>query len=94
MMAMAKRMVWRDMQTGDVAVWLMEGAMVRQGPVARAVPLQWRIAKVEDVDGDGKADLVWQEMQTGDVAVWLMHGVTLPETGILAPGVPLPWQIQ
>ena len=94
MMAMAKRMVWRDMQTGDVAVWLMEGAMVRQGPVARAVPLQWRIAKVEDVDGDGKADLVWQEMQTGDVAVWLMHGVTLPETGILASGVPLPWQIQ
>jgi len=87
-------LVWRHMQTGDVAVWLMDGAMVTQGPVVATVPLQWRLAKVEDVDGDGKADLVWQEMQTGDVAVWLMHGVTLPETGILASGVPLPWQIQ
>jgi len=51
---------------------------------------------VEDVNGDGRADLVWQEMQTGDVVVFLGWDIVdRPlEKGILASGVPLPWQIQ
>ncbi|PYR33608.1 MAG: VCBS repeat-containing protein, partial [Acidobacteria bacterium] len=62
-------LVWRHTQTGDVAVWLMNGAtVVRSAVVASSVPLAWRIAKVVDIDGDGKADLVWRHTQNGDVA--------------------------
>src|SRR5206468_1426919 len=37
--------IWRQTQTGDVAVWLMDGGVVTQGPVVAAgVPLAWQIA--------------------------------------------------
>jgi len=49
---------------------------------------------VEDVNGDGKADLVWRQTQSGDVAVWLMDGVKVIGSAIVSPGVPLAWQIQ
>jgi hypothetical protein len=34
----------------------------------------WRVAAIEDVDGDGKSDLVWQNSRTGDVQRQLMNG--------------------
>src|SRR5206468_12514465 len=37
-------LVWRNTRTGDVAVWLMDGVAVTQGPVvASGVPLEWII---------------------------------------------------
>src|SRR5436190_37063 len=76
-------LVWRNTQTGDLAVWLMNGAAVRQGPVvAPGVPLTWQVAHIGDLDGDGKADLVWRNTQTGDVAVWLMNGTNVKQSSI------------
>ncbi len=87
-------LVWRHSQTGDVAVWLMDGATVKKGPVvASGVPLAWQIVGAGDLDGDGKADMVWRHTQTGDVAVWLMNGVTVKQGPVVAAGVPLAWQI-
>jgi hypothetical protein len=88
-------LIWRHIQTGDVAVWLMDGVGIRQTPVvAPGVPLTWQIAGVGDLDGDGKADLLWRETETGDLAAWLMSGVTVKQSSVIAPGVPLTWQIQ
>src|SRR2546425_6921674 len=61
--------------SGDVVVWLIKGTTVTQAPVvASGIPLAWQIAAVQDLDGDGHADLIWRQTQTGDVAVWLMNG--------------------
>jgi hypothetical protein len=88
-------LVWRQMQSGDVAVWLMDGATVKQSPVvAEGVPLAWRIAKVKDFDGDGKADLLWRNAQNGDVALWLINGVAVAHASAVSSGMPLEWQIQ
>jgi len=54
-----KDLVWRQIQTGDVAAWLMNGTAVTQRPiVASQVPLMWQIASFGDVDADGKADVI------------------------------------
>jgi hypothetical protein len=37
-------LVWRDTTTGDVGVWLMDGAVIRQKSiVASGVPPAWQI---------------------------------------------------
>ncbi len=38
--------VWRNTTTGDVAVWLMNGVVIKQARiVAAGVPLAWQIQK-------------------------------------------------
>src|SRR5262249_16750819 len=69
-------LVWRQSETGDVAVWLMDGAVTVKQSTALApdLALVWQIVGEGDLDGDGKADLVWRNRQTGDVLAWLMNG--------------------
>jgi len=90
-------LIWRHGQTGDVAVWLMDGVSVKQAPLVwLGVASAWQISGVEDVDGDGNADLVWRNEQSADVAVWLMNGVTVRQssTSIIGNAVPLGWRFQ
>src|SRR5690242_8197502 len=83
---------WRNSQTGDVAVWLMNGGTVTSGPLVSAgVPLVWQIVGVGDLDNDSKADILWRNRQTGDLAVWLMTGTTVKQSAPIAT-VPLVWQ--
>ena len=87
-------LIWRNARTGDVAAWLMNGAVVTREPVvAVGVPLTWQIVGVGDLNGDNKTDLVWRQTQTGDVAVWLMDAATATQGPVIASGVPLAWQI-
>src|SRR5262245_920888 len=73
-------LVWRNGNTGAVAVWLMDGARIKAlKDVASGVPLTWQIAGVGDLDGDGNADLVWRNGQNGDVALWLMNGAAVAQ---------------
>ena len=52
-------LVWRHVQSGDVAVWLLNGTNVEQTlGLAAGVPLVWQIAGVSDIDDDGRADLM------------------------------------
>ena len=68
---------------------MTNGATIRLG----SVPLDWQIAGIGDVTGDGKADIIWRNSSNGVVAVWLMSGSKIISVGF--PGsTSLDWDIQ
>jgi len=67
--------LWRD-SSGDVALWLMNGAAVSSSAVVGNVASAWSIVGQRDFDGDGKADILWRDA-SGDVAVWFMNGAAV-----------------
>ncbi len=87
-------LLWRDTQTGDLAIWLMDGA-TRPSKTFVSPPVDpgWQIAGVGDLDGDNKADLVWRNTQSGDVAEWLMDGTIVKAWSTLSSGIDREWQI-
>ena len=91
-----KDILWRNPQTGEVAVWLMDGTQIAPGGAAFLpnVPDSWK-SQLGDFNKDGKSDILWRNPQTGEAAVWLMDGTQI-ETGGAAflPSVPLEWTAQ
>ena len=82
-------LLWRHTQTGDVAVWLLNGNMVSESAVIATAPLEWVIAFMRDLNADGMADIVWRHTST-EIAVWLMNGTTTTEALVLGSTV---WQV-
>jgi chitodextrinase len=70
--------LWRNGATGEISIWLMNGATILSRPVFGAVTdLNWGIAGVGDFDGDGKSDVLWHNSTTGSNSIWLMNGATI-----------------
>jgi hypothetical protein len=85
-------LIWRHMSSGEVAIWLMNGATIASSGFLGGVSLAWEIAGTGDVNGDGKADIIWRHNNTGTVAVWLMNGLSITSVGF--PGsTSTDWQI-
>jgi hypothetical protein len=90
----ASQILWRHLQTGDVAIWRMNGATLLEGGVISTVSdLGWQIAGIGDVDGSPTTDIIWRHNQTGAVAVWLMDGYAIRQAGIVSNVSDLHWQI-
>jgi FG-GAP-like repeat len=84
-------LLWRD-TSGNVAIWLMNGAQVAQTAVIGQVPAVWSVAAVADFNGDGRADILWHNTSTGQAAIWFMNGVTVTSTAVIGT-VPTSWSI-
>ena len=90
-------LVWWHVQTADVAIWLLDGTLVRANAVIHtaALPGTFQIAKVADVDGDGRADLIWRQVAAwGNMTAWLMNGVSVKQGAFLLSSVHEAWQLQ
>ena len=70
-------LLWRDPQTGDLAIWFMDGSAMPGKTYVSPISTRNGRLPVWGLDGDTKADLVWRNRQTGGVAVWLMDGSTV-----------------
>jgi hypothetical protein len=83
--------LWRD-TSGNVAMWLMNGATVGTSSGVGGAPGVWSIAGQRDFNGDGNADLLWHDT-SGNVAIWFMNGASVVGSvgvGNLSPGT---WSI-
>jgi hypothetical protein len=88
-------LIWENLNSGDVAAWLMDGttpktwSILATGLTGPNFP--WQLAALGDLDGDGKADLVWQNNSTGDVSAWLMNGTIVNSWATITTNVPPAW---
>jgi hypothetical protein len=61
----------RNLHTGEVRVWLMNGMTVGQVVSLVTPPSGWLLKAVGDFNGDGYTDLLFQNMNNNATRVWL-----------------------
>jgi hypothetical protein len=78
---------WYNAGTNRMAMWLMNGAGIRElGPeIPGPLGGGWIAATAGDFNLDGMADLLWYNPASNRAAVWLIEG-----TGVLAQGPEMP----
>ena len=74
-------LLWRNSRSGEVAVWLMDGARMGASSTLGGVSQDWQIAGSGDVDGNGTADVIWRNTTSGVVAIWMMKGSRISSIG-------------
>ena len=87
--------LWRNINSGSVWIWLMNGTAIEAASPVANVPLSWKIVGIGNFDGNGNRDIVWYNASIGQIAIWTMNAFT--ETGshqFQAPaGGPGEWEV-
>jgi hypothetical protein len=91
-------LLWQHETTGDLAFWLMDGALqIGMGWLTpNRVEAIWQIVAVRDLNADGSPDIVWQHAGTSQVLAWYMNGTQMASAVWLNP-TPLPdanWKVR
>jgi hypothetical protein len=91
-------LVWHNVSTGELAVWLMNGTTQVRGfalTPGQVADTAWRIRAIADINRDGHPDLVWQHTGSGAIAAWFMNGTTQISGTLLTPSsvADLNWKI-
>jgi ELWxxDGT repeat protein len=77
--------LWQN-DSGEAAIWEMNGTNVVAAATIGNPGPDWRNMGVGDYNNDGKSDILWQN-SSGAVAVWEMNGTNAVATTIIAnPG--------
>ncbi|KJU84457.1 FG-GAP repeat-containing protein [Candidatus Magnetobacterium bavaricum] len=77
--------LWRNTETGEVAIWLMNGKTIASITSVATMDFNWHIQGIGDFNGDGKADIIWRHIKTGEVLIWLMDGTSIVNKSSVTP---------
>ncbi len=74
-------LLWYNVISGNVTVWLINGTSVLQTASYGVVPRDsgWVPVATEEFNADGRTDLLWYNLNTGSLSVWLLDGGRLLE---------------
>jgi hypothetical protein len=81
---------WRD-TSGNLALWLMNGATVSSSAALGAVASTWSVVGQRDFNGDGDADLLWRDT-SGNTAVWFLSGTHILSS-VSVGTIPVTWSV-
>ncbi|MEM7725497.1 MAG: VCBS repeat-containing protein [Cyanobacteria bacterium P01_A01_bin.45] len=66
---------WSDLETGENAIWLMDGGSIKFGGLIQSSsPQEIWTYDFGDFNGDGKTDIFGRNNSTGENLVWLIDG--------------------
>ena len=86
--------VWRNLSTGRVDYWQMNGATITMPSLIAGVgDLNWQIIGNGDYTGDSKADILWRNTVSGRVDMWQMNGPAITTNSVVAGVGDLNWQV-
>ena len=84
---------WRHSTLGADYLWYINNSAVSGDAFLPSVPdLNWQVAGIGDLNGDGSPDLIWRHATTGDLNVWFMNGAAFVSDAWL-PRATSGWQI-
>jgi hypothetical protein len=88
-------LLYRSTTNGDIAMvrFGLGGTVIGSDIFHRAYGPDWRIALVNDIDGDGRSDIVWRNSVTGEVLVMLMEIATIKAQGVVYQEPDTNWNI-
>jgi phospholipase/lecithinase/hemolysin len=81
---------WRD-NSGDIAIWLMNGATVISTGGLSGIPSNLSIVAVRDFNSDGTFDLLWRDT-SGNTSIWFLNGVNVTSSVSLG-NIPNNWSV-
>jgi hypothetical protein len=88
--------LWRNASSGENYIYPMDGLAILagEGYLRTVADLDWQVAGVGDLDGDGKADILWRHAVSGENYLYPMDGRTIrPGEGFLRTVADLNWQV-
>jgi uncharacterized delta-60 repeat protein len=87
--------LWRNAATGENYLYPMNGTAIlgTEGYARTVADPDWRVAKIGDFDGDGKADILWRNGASGENYVYLMNGTTIAGEGYIRTVASQDWQV-
>ncbi len=85
---------FQNAQTGQLALWSMNGQTETAGQYINVTPLaNWRLVAEADMNADGQTDLIFQNSVSGQVAVWYMNGGTVIGSASISSPPAAGWQV-
>ncbi len=90
----ATDILWRDSNTGTVAIWFLSlgGGVQSVASLGAVPPSAWSIAQIGDYNGDGFSDILWTDT-AGNLATWFMSNGAVSSVASLG-SVGGSWQVQ
>ena len=86
--------LWRNISTGRVYVWFMNGATFTSGAdLGNPGDLNWEVVGTGDFNGDGKTGILWRNKSTGRLYVWFMKGTTFISGAEMGNAGDLNWEV-
>ncbi|GAP98650.1 FG-GAP-like repeat-containing protein [Leptolyngbya sp. NIES-2104] len=84
---------WRNVNSNETAIWLIDGTKVVDGSAPGATDPGWEIVSTRDFNADGKTDLLWRNSITGGNSLWLMDGKNVLRGESIASVADTNWQV-
>ncbi|NDJ19597.1 FG-GAP-like repeat-containing protein [Myxacorys almedinensis] len=85
-------LLWRNEQTGENVLWLLNGTEFKQAVSLPSNSLDWQIVSTADLNADGNLDLLWHHPTTGATTQWFLDQGSFTREEALQIPAALDWQ--